>query len=134
MDNTTKQKIINLRKSGLGYTKISQILNMSVNTVKSFCRRNNITITDISQNTEFCRQCGKPVTTLPGHKEKKFCSDVCRMKWWKENPSKIKRKAFYSFVCPTCGKTFNAYGNSHRKYYSHSCYISDRFGGNYNEQ
>jgi len=41
----------------------------------------------------------------------------------------VKRKAIYEYTCPTCGSAFTAYGNSHRKYCCHECYIADRFGG-----
>ena len=41
----------------------------------------------------------------------------------------VKRKAVYTFTCPACGKEFTVYGNSHRKFCSHACYIAYRFGG-----
>ena len=41
----------------------------------------------------------------------------------------VKRKAIYEYTCPTCGSAFTAYGNRHRKYCCHECYIADRFGG-----
>lgn len=40
----------------------------------------------------------------------------------------IYRKAVYAYTCAHCGKPFTAYGNKERKYCSHNCYISDRFG------
>ena len=50
-------------------------------------------------------------------------------RWWNSHLDLVKRKAIYHFTCPTCGREFTAYGNAHRKYCSHSCYIEDRFGG-----
>ena len=41
----------------------------------------------------------------------------------------VKRKAIYEYTCTTCGSAFTAYGNIHRKYCCHECYIADRFGG-----
>lgn len=41
----------------------------------------------------------------------------------------VNRKANYSCTCAFCGKQFTSYGNKHRKYCSHACYINDRFGG-----
>lgn len=32
-------------------------------------------------------------------------------------------------TCPACGKEFPVYGNSHRKFCSHACYIAYRFRG-----
>ena len=39
----------------------------------------------------------------------------------------IVQKAVYSYTCIGCGCAFTAYGNDHRKYCSHACYIQDRF-------
>ena len=79
----------------------------------------------------------KPVATLaelrrylqhtPGKRKKQYCSDACRMDWWNAHQDKVKRKAYYSFTCAECGKTFSSYGNAKRVYCSHSCYITARF-------
>ena len=65
------------------------------------------------------RVCGKEVVQPGGRKEKKFCSDKCRNKWWNSNLDKVNRKANYEFICPHCKKPFSAYGNKNRKYCSH---------------
>lgn len=65
-----------------------------------------------------------------GRKEKRFCSDKCRNKWWNTHLDKVNRRANYDFVCAYCKKPFISYGNKNRKYCSHECYIADRFGGN----
>jgi endogenous inhibitor of DNA gyrase (YacG/DUF329 family) len=134
-----KTKITKLRADGYGYFKIAQLLGISKNTVKSFCRRNNLTgkVAEEIQKTlnpayegkHLCMSCGVSVEQNPGRKEKKFCSDECRMKWWNSNLDKVKRKAVYEFTCPHCKKQFMVYGNSSRKYCCHECYVADRFGG-----
>jgi len=35
----------------------------------------------------------------------------------------------YAFTCPACGKQFSDYAGHRRKYCSHSCYITHRYGG-----
>ena len=45
----------------------------------------------------------------------------------KEYKSTSHENAIYTYVCAACGKQFEAYGNNHRKYCSHKCYINDRF-------
>ena len=139
MTKEQKIQIKKLRADGYGYTRVAQALGISVNTVKSFCRRNQLTgkatvekaKTQVStgERKHLCKYCGVPVVQNPGRKEKKFCSDKCRMKWWNNNLDKVKRKAMYEYICPNCGKSFTVYGNSHRKYCSHECYVADRFGG-----
>lgn len=81
MTDLQKEQIKTLRLQGIGYVKIGEMLGISDNTVRSFCRRNGLG--DAAKNTIACAHCGKP---------------------------------------------FTAYGNKERKYCSHNCYISDRFG------
>ena len=76
-----------------------------------------------------CKYCGAMILEIPGRKEKKFCSDDCRNRWWNKHLAEATRKNMSNYVCPACGKTFSAYGKRNRKYCSHECYITDRFGG-----
>jgi len=111
-----KQKISELRGKGATYAAIASELGISENTVKSYCRRNKV---EFIQNT--CPMCGAALMHTPQKKQKRFCSDKCRMAWWKKNPEAMNRQAVYSFICPTCKKPFTAYGNAKRKYCSRSC-------------
>ena len=133
MTDGQKEQISELRAKGLGYKKIATELSVSIDTIKSYCRRNglvgerekpSITVDDTN-----CRECGKELTQIPKTKRRSFCCDICRIRWWSAHPGAIKQKAVYSFVCPTCGKKFLSYGNSKRKYCSHDCYIRSRFQG-----
>ncbi|MDR0879177.1 MAG: helix-turn-helix domain containing protein [Clostridioides sp.] len=42
MNDKEKNDIVKLRNEGYGYKKISNILGISPNTIKSFCRKNNL--------------------------------------------------------------------------------------------
>ena len=129
MTAAQKQRIELLRGKGESYAAIANDLSISENTIKSYCRRNNI-IVAIKQEqptpTEFCANCGCPLQHTPGSKHKRFCSDECRMAWWKAHPQTVNRKAVYLFVCPTCGGSFEAYGNANRKYCSRACFVAVR--------
>lgn len=133
MTDTQRIQIRNLRAAGLGYKKIAEQMEMSENTVKTFCRRNGLGGTIALQgectDKHLCLCCGVEVMQNPGRKAKKFCSDRCRNKWWNAHLDKVNRKAMYEYECPHCKKDFTAYGNANRKYCSHECYIADRFGG-----
>lgn len=124
MTDEQKQQITTMRRDGAGYGKIAVILGISINTVKSFCRRHNLVT---KKTTSVCEQCGKPIEQNPGRKRKRFCCDACRNKWWNAHPELVKRKAVYTFTCLNCGKKFSVYGNSHRKFCSHTCYVEYRF-------
>ena len=141
MTEKQKTEIIRMRESGASFSKISEITGISRNTIKSFCRRENIEIQDsVCYGTEDtnelkCKQCGKKLRIVPGRKTPKFCCKDCRTQWWNSHPEQVNRKAIYNFICDRCGKAFTAYGNSNRKYCSHSCYINARFkGGGYDDK
>ena len=131
---TTEQKsqISALRAQGCGYANIAKAIGLKKDTVKSFCRRNGIAgIRAVKQAEQqnCCPQCGKKLIQAEKQKPRRFCSAKCRQAWWNAHQDLVKQKAVYSYVCPTCGKPFTAYGNSHRKYCSHQCYVQARFQG-----
>ena len=77
MTDEQRQKITNLRAAGNGYKKISKLLCLSENTVKSFCQRRNLgrVVVNLTAEVAVCKCCGKPVPQNPGRKQKKFCSE-----------------------------------------------------------
>lgn len=126
-----KQKITVLRQQGIGYLKISQRMGISLNTVKSYCRRHGLTNpsaipAEVSLVVQSCQQCGKNVVQDAKRKQKKFCSDECRMKWWNSHRELIRHQRESELECPNCHKMFTGYPG--RKYCSHGCYIAHRFG------
>ena len=82
-----------------------------------------------NKSQRYCLACGKEVIQLPRTKPKKYCCDKCRITYWH-----IKRRYDTehhledSYTCKHCGKKFFAYCAKDRKYCSHECYISDRYG------
>ena len=138
MTTDEKNKIISLRRSGMSMAEVADELGLSRNTVKSFCRRQGltgdaetmpaVTITD-TPFEKTCQCCGKPMVVYPGRKEKKFCSDKCRLRAWNSSLGKTRLDGMLEYSCPACGKVFYAYPNRKRKYCSHDCYVEARFGG-----
>ena len=43
MNATQKQQITSLREHGAGYKEIARVMNIPLNTVQTFCRRNDLT-------------------------------------------------------------------------------------------
>lgn len=128
MTATQKSQILHMRLMGSSYGQIAQDLGLSLNTIKSFCRRNNLGERK-SENVIRCAYCGTEVMQTKHRKAKKFCSDSCRMHWWKEHRQMLNRKSRAAFRCLLCGGEFLDYRSTGRKYCSHACYIADRFGG-----
>ena len=123
MATEKSKEILQYREQGLGYKRIAALTGYSLNTVKSVCRRNP------NGEEKLCLQCGAKLVRTPHYREKKFCSDACRVHWWNTHQDSVGKKAFYDFTCAYCGKPFRAYGNSHRKYCCHACCIQARFQG-----
>lgn len=134
MNTTQKEQLYLLRAKGLSYTKIAIKLGLSENTVKSFCRRNNLEKGFCEPSLgnfvtqHLCKNCGTELQQRKGSKQKIFCCSKCRLEWWNTHPEAVDRKAVYELVCTMCGNTFESYGNKSRKFCSHPCYIKGRFG------
>ena len=126
MTKEQKQQIHTLRRGGLGYKKIASSMGISVNTVKSFCRNNELTG---SPTSAVCLFCGKPLVQIPKRKQRKFCSIQCRETWWSRNRDKGNKPTGETCRCAHCGRIFSAYRREHRKYCSHACYVAERFQG-----
>ena len=122
-----------LRERNLGYRAIAAQLGLSRDTVRNFCTAHHLsgvragTETKVATN---CKNCGAALVQPARGRKRKFCSDACCRKWWSENPQAIRQNpdALYEATCLNCGKAFTAYGNNHRRYCSHACYIQHRFG------
>lgn len=123
MKEQEKQDVLTLHNQGLGYKRIAAITGISPNTIKSYCRRHP------AKNVKACKQCGRAVRQMPHRKEKQFCSEQCRMKWWNTHPLAGNRKAYYSFICKYCGQKFESYGNKNRRFCSQACYRQYRKKG-----
>ena len=142
MTISDSERITELRQQGFGYKRIADALSLPLNTVKSFCRRQNISQSlqveqivpeetenemgdsgDTTEDLSVCKQCGAPLIQSPNHRQRQYCSDICRKKWWyghQENSSAAKER-----ICPGCGQNFMTVRGS--KYCSHACYIKSRF-------
>ena len=132
-----KEQVRRMRGEGKSYSKIATCLGISENTIKSYCQRNNLGgINDTSKAGQadiekevfnFCKNCGKSIEQRPGRKQRKFCSDECRITWWNSHMDLVSQKSIYHLECMGCRKSFDSYGNKNRKYCTHACYIKDRF-------
>ena len=127
MTASEKQLITGMRYARVGYAEISAKTGIPLNTIKSFCRRNCLTDTELAEQT-ICMNCGCAMTKGK-YRPKKFCSDRCRMAWWNSHQDQVNRNAHYSFTCAHCGESFTVYGNARRKYCSRACYLASRNKG-----
>ena len=98
MTKVQKETLHSLRLDGYGYAAIADTLGISINTVKSYCQRNNLSYVEkVTQNIEtlpllYCQHCGKRLNQKEKSKPRKFCSDKCRLAWWNSHPSEFFNK------------------------------------------
>lgn len=134
MTGIEKERVRQMRLEGISHSQIASGLGLSVNTVKSYCRRNALPVGGVdsapTETTPHCEQCDKRLVQDPKRKAKRFCSDVCRYAWWNAHRNSVAKKTARKQTCAYCGGPFESYGYENRKYCSHACYIKDRFGRN----
>ena len=128
-----KEQISKRRAAGTSFGKIASVLGMSVNTVKSYCKRNPISLEPVSApkalvHSDRCPQCNTQLKQSPGHRQKRFCSYKCRITWWAAHPEQMTRKKLYPVECQHCGGVFMQYGSRPRKFCSRGCYLVHRYG------
>lgn len=75
-----QNKIVRLRAQGCGYKKISKKLNVSKNTVASFCRRHDLDGVAGSGIIR-CKNCGKRIDYSGNGRKPSFCSSACKQEW-----------------------------------------------------
>ena len=128
MTDIERSQIMQRRRAGQSYTSIAKELNVSINSVKSFCRR-NANNQDSADNSDkpkgICENCGKRLKQLPHRKRKRFCCDKCRMSWWNHHRDKLQHRNPVSIKCKCCRKVFITTDSS-RKYCSLNCYNKTR--------
>ena len=132
MTASQKERISYMRLNGETYAAIADALGLSRNTVKSFCLRNIRRAPCIRKVNPICNstcdQCGREFSICFGHRQRRFCSDHCRMTWWNAHRDLLNSKSRVEHVCASCGKPFAGYGRQQRKYCCHVCYIDARYG------
>lgn len=122
MTNEQREIIASMRQKHLSYTTISKELGLSINTVKSFCRRNGMATKNVRTDAPRCKNCGGIIDNTAGIKPRLFCSDHCKQAWWNKHRHERISENIVPHVCPICGKAFNDYIGANRKYCSQTCY------------
>lgn len=133
MTEEQKKKIIDLRKQGLGYKRIAKQLNITRDSVRGYCRRNEPfgeymptkkkKVIKVNENkNSFCLNCNNEIIQNSRGPKRKYCCNKCKYEYsYKNNNRKTS-----SLRCEYCDKEFKAC-SVERKYCSHECYIRDRF-------
>ena len=120
MTQTERDEIVRLKESGKTYKEISDITGICISTVKSVYSR---TSTKQNDKVYYCKQCGKKLLMIKGKREKVFCSDKCRMYFWRTHKKLMNCTKLVKIECPTCHIIFNDYEIKKRKYCCWNCFV-----------
>ena len=118
MTDDARDEITRLQKNGYDYRAIARITQLPETTTKTYLRRNP------TVETPVCLCCGKAITQIPHHRKKRFCSKLCKSRWWNTHPHLRKTENLKHYVCPVCGTAFSDYGR--RVYCSVHCFSEAR--------
>ena len=88
MTNEQRETVLVFRDKGMSYQSIARFLGLPTSTVKSWHAR----YMQEKIEKDKCRFCGAPIVQTPHKKQKKFCSDTCRYRWWNAHPEFRKAK------------------------------------------
>lgn len=121
MTNYERTQVDELRSRGLSFTEISKRTGIGVSALKMYISRSQSPVPD-----GHCLQCGSDLFFLPHKKQKKFCSDACRISWWNVHTDQLNHRSGTEQTCPVCGKPFTVSGNKKRIYCSRECYALAR--------
>jgi hypothetical protein len=87
-----KTRIKQLRNEGYGYKRIAKTLDLTLSVVRYACNKLN----EEELLGGSCEQCHVKLKSIKGRKEKRFCSDKCRWKWWNQHHDELKKRAYYT--------------------------------------
>ena len=86
-----------LRQLNYSYQFIADQLSLSINTVKSICRRKGFPAegqrkTKSEKSTaNLCKNCHRPLSVRV-RKGTEFCSEACRIAWWASNRKVVEKQ------------------------------------------
>lgn len=94
MTDIEKSKILKLRKDGLKPADIAEKLKLPRTTVQSFLSRNRTSAPRPvkTRSANKCKHCGMGINVVQGHRAREFCSDYCRLRYWRSqrNMSRVQ--------------------------------------------
>ena len=125
-----------LRTRGMSHTKIAAMTGLTRGIVNNISRKmdsveKNHGLDERMKNGESCLYCGADIQQHAGTgRSRKFCGDECRRAYWKIHRSEGKRRenTVFTHICLFCGRTFEVYGRTPRKYCSRHCFMLHRNG------
>ena len=116
-------QIFKSRLQNEDYNTIAKRMSIKVNTIASYCYRNGLTDSNLSNISECC-YCHKKIEQKAKGKKRLLCNDKCRSAWRRAHHTLTE--PVYHHVCVGCGSAFDTAGNKSQRYCSRQCYQKHR--------
>ncbi len=129
MTNYQEKELIRLHEEGKSSKEIAAMMGIKPATVRSFFSRKKHRMypDEDSSNRSLCECCHKPMPEQRYKRQRRFCSDLCRSRWWNAHRDKLNNADSHYITCGTCGVSFFSYTPA--KYCSRACYFTARKDG-----
>ena len=127
MTNEQRAIILAMRERGEKYQAIAEKTGIAVGTIRSFFARYNKGVVIRPVSSDICLQCHQPILCRKVKRNRTFCSDQCRSKWWNAHRENLSTASAHQTICKVCRKKIITYSGA--KYCSRACYFIDRYKG-----
>ena len=121
MTERQKAEALKLRAKGRSYKEIGEQIGTTTESVKQFFYRNR---QHEHKPLVQCEQCHQ-MMAYNESRQQRFCSDLCRTRWWSHHPEEYSNKDEHCFCCNTCKKLFYS-RRATASFCSRSCYYQSR--------
>lgn len=119
MTELQKAEALRLHAEGRIYKEIGEQIGATTESVKQFFYRNRKRKPQVR-----CEQCHRTMVRNES-RQQRFCSDLCRTRWWSHHPESFSNKDEHCYCCHTCGKEFYSRRTT-ASFCSHRCYYESR--------
>lgn len=127
MTRAQEKALSAMREKGMTYRAIAEALGVKAATVRSFFARKQYTEEKTPDQAVLCDYCRMPIPDKSCMRSRRFCSDLCRHRWWNAHQASLSTAAAHRMQCACCGCSFISWRPA--RYCSRACYFSVRYGG-----
>lgn len=148
-NGAVQEEVRRLRLCGRNCEEIAHRLDLDLSQIQDCCRRLGLPLEGSCRLAGFtleeeewlqgayrtypssmrCPQCGQVLIQPARGRYRKFCSDLCRSRYWNQKRKNLQENQT-ALRCQYCGGSFQSFGKGSlgRKFCSRSCYFASRYG------
>ena len=123
MTREQKTQLIQLQRQGFSSHEMADFTGLNANTIRSFFSRQGTVTIESTSRDNVCAFCHAAITNRTLKRDRRFCSDLCRSRWWNAHRAELKTYD-QERICCYCRRSFQTYGPA--KYCSRECFFLSR--------